>query len=79
MSNTNTTDKNLITIVVSAALVVVSAIISVAYYNVNDRILMSKNIDAAITKGMDPLSVRCSYANSGDTTCVAYAAAQTRR
>lgn len=79
MSETNITDKNLITVVVSVAIVVVSAIISFAYYNVNDRILMSKNIDAAITKGMDPLSVRCSYANANDTTCVAYAAAQTRR
>lgn len=74
-----TTDKNMITVVVSVAIVIVSAIISVAYYNVNDRILMSKNIDAAISKGMDPLSVRCSYASSGDTTCVAYAASQNRR
>lgn len=78
MSNT-TTDKNLITFVVCAAVVLISLIVSVAYYNINDRILMSKNIDVAIAKGMDPLSVRCSYANNGDTTCVAYAAAQTRR
>lgn len=69
-----TTDKNLITFIVSAAVVVISAIVSVAYYNINDRILMSKNIDAAIAKGMDPTSVRCSFASSMDTVCVAYAA-----
>lgn len=59
--------------------VVVSAIISTTVYHVNDRILMSKNIDAAIAKGMDPLSVRCSFANSLDTICIAHAAAQSRR
>ena len=74
-----TTDKNLITVIVSAAVVVISAIVAVAYYNINDRILMSKNIDAAIAKGMDPTSVRCSFANSLDTVCVAYAAAQSRK
>jgi hypothetical protein len=44
------------------------------YYNINDRILMSKNIDSAIAKGMDPLSVRCSFVTNTDTICVAYAA-----
>ena len=74
-----TADKNLITIIVSVAIVAISAIISIAYYNINDRILMSKNIDAAIAKGMDPTSVRCSFAHSMDTVCVAYAAAQSRK
>ena len=68
-------EKTGVTFIVSAAIIVVSAIIAVAYYNINDRILMSKNIDAAIAKGMDPTSVRCSFANSMDTICVAYAAA----
>lgn len=56
------------------AFVTVTLIVSVAWYNITDRTLMSKNISEAVTKGMDPLSVRCSYANSGDTICVAYAA-----
>lgn len=74
-----TTDKNVIAFILSAAVVIISLIISVAYYNINDRILMSKNIDAAIAKGMDPTSVRCSFASSMDTVCVAYAAAQSRK
>lgn len=64
--------------VAGAVLVIIAAITSVGYYNVNDRVLLSKNIDTAIAKGMDPLSVRCSYAHSGDTICIAYAASQKR-
>jgi hypothetical protein len=37
---------------------------------------MSKNIDAAIAKGVDPVAVRCSFVQQTDTICVAYAAAQ---
>jgi hypothetical protein len=35
---------------------------------------MSQNIDSAIAKGIDPLSVRCSYASERDVICVAFAA-----
>jgi hypothetical protein len=35
---------------------------------------MAQNIDNAIAKGIDPLSVRCSYAKSDDIICVAFAA-----
>ena len=55
-------------------IVVLSAIACMGYYNVNDRKLMAQNIDSAISKGIDPISVRCSYASSTDTICVAFAA-----
>jgi hypothetical protein len=35
---------------------------------------MSRNIDSAIAKGLDPISVRCSFVTNTDTICVAYAA-----
>jgi hypothetical protein len=38
-----------------------------------DRKLMASNIEAAIAKSIDPLAVRCSYANGDDNICVAYA------
>jgi hypothetical protein len=60
--------------VVSTAIVFIAIIIGATYYNVNDRKLMSANIDSAIAKGIDPISVRCSFAQSGDTICVAHAA-----
>lgn len=36
--------------------------------------LMAKNIETAISKGVDPLAVRCSYASSTDQICIMYAA-----
>ena len=44
----------------------------VGYYFTLDRQLMARNIKDAIDKGIDPMSVRCSYANQSDTVCVAY-------
>jgi len=67
------------TVVIAGTIVIVSAIIGVVVYNVNDRILMSKNIDNAIAKGMDPLAVRCSYVTNTDTICVAHAAASGKK
>ncbi len=60
--------------IVGVTLIVLAAIIGVTIYNVNDRNLMAKNIDSAIAKGMDPISVRCSYVTHSDNICVAYAA-----
>jgi hypothetical protein len=62
------------TMVIAGTIVVVSAIIGASVYNINDRMLMSKNIDNAIAKGVDPLSVRCAFADGRDMICVAYGA-----
>ena len=64
------------TTVIAGTIVIVSAIAGAVVYNVNDRILMSRNIDNAIAKGVDPLSVRCSFADGRDMICVAYGASQ---
>jgi len=45
----------------------------VGYYFTQDRQLMARNIKDAIDKGIDPMSVRCSYASETDNVCVAYA------
>jgi len=66
--------KDIKTLVIGATTVIVSVVVGTTYYNVNDRILMSKNIDSAIAKGLDPISVRCSFVTNTDTVCVAYAA-----
>jgi|TARA_R110000868_G_scaffold60336_1_gene184492 hypothetical protein len=68
--------KDIIGVIIASAIVFMSAIISIAVYHINDRALMSKNIDAAIAKGVDPVAVRCSFVQQTDTICVAYAAAQ---
>jgi len=64
------------TMVISGTIIAVSAIIGTAIYQINDRMLMAKNIDNAIAKSVDPLSVRCSYADGKDMICVAYGASQ---
>lgn len=65
--------------IIALGLILIALIIGVTIYNVNDRALMAKNIDAAIAKGLDPISVRCSYVTNTDTICVAYAAAQGKK
>jgi len=54
-------------------IVLLSIVTCCGFYVINDRELMAKNIDSAITRGVDPISVRCAYAASTDTICVAFA------
>jgi len=79
MSDSNSDLGVIRTGIISAGLVLIASIVGITFYNVNDRVLMSKNIDSAIAKGMDPISVRCSYVTNTDTICVAYAAAQGKK
>ena len=66
-------NKDLITICVSVIIVVCTAIIGAIIYRMNDRNNMAKNIEAAIVKGVDPLSVKCAYETSTNPTCITYA------
>jgi hypothetical protein len=59
---------------ICGSIIALSFIAGVCLYSINDRQLMAKNIETAISKGIDPLSVRCSYAVGSDIICVAYAA-----
>ena len=38
-----------------------------------EKRLMHTNIESAISKGIDPIAVRCSYASPTDNVCLAYA------
>jgi hypothetical protein len=60
-------------------LVALSIVAAVGIYEMNERKLMASNIESAITKGIDPLTVRCSYAKDYDTICIAHAAANGRK
>ena len=62
------------TFIICLTLVLLASVVGLGYYYVTDRTLMASNIDSAIAKGIDPLSVRCSYASSNDLICVAFAA-----
>lgn len=58
----------------SITLVLLSIVTAICIYGLNDRKLMAANIENAISKGIDPLTVRCSYAKSDDIICIAHAA-----
>ena len=50
-----------------------SGVISASMNYINDRNNMAKNIEAAIAKGVDPISVKCAYETNPTGTCIAYA------
>lgn len=59
-------------VIIAGTVIVVTLIIGAVIYNINDRALMAKNIEQAIAKGVDPLSVKCSYQTHTDPICVTY-------
>jgi hypothetical protein len=65
-------NKDLITISISVVIVLCTAIIATIVYNLNDRNNMAKNIEAAIAKGVDPLSIKCAYETNVNSVCIAY-------
>jgi hypothetical protein len=65
-------NKDLITISVSVIIMVCTATVGYIVYNINDRNNMARNIEAAITKGVDPLSVKCAYETNVNSVCIAY-------
>ena len=54
-------------------LLIILVIVAFWNYKINENSLMSQNIQAAMDKGIDPLSVRCTYAADTDNICLAYA------
>ena len=64
--------------VFAVTIVLLSVVISLCIYGLNERRLMAANMENAMAKGIDPLSVRCSYAKGDDIICVTYAASCVR-
>ena len=71
-------NNNIITILCLSGLLVM-VLFAFTTYKLKDRELMSKNINEAISKGIDPLTVRCSYASETDNICVAFASIQQKQ
>lgn len=65
--------SSFITVVVCVMIVLMTGIISLSMNYINDRNNMAKNIEAAIAKGVDPLSVKCAYETNPTATCISYA------
>jgi pyruvate/oxaloacetate carboxyltransferase len=67
-------NSNGLSVIVAGTIVVCTAMVSTVFYNLNDRNNMSKNIESAISKGVDPLSVKCAYEVTPNAICITYAA-----
>lgn len=68
----NRANRDLITVMVALTIVSCTAIVGAIVYNLNDRNNMAKNIEAAIAKGVDPLSVKCAYETNPNSVCIAH-------
>ena len=67
-------NKDLITILTCVTIVMCTIIIAGFNYNINTQNNMAKNIESAIAKGVDPVSVKCAYETSSNAVCITYAA-----
>ena len=59
---------------ISVLIAVVTMIGSVTFFHYSELKSVEKNVESAIVKGIDPIAVRCAYANERDNVCIAYAA-----
>ena len=59
-------------VVICITIVLLALVGGTTHYYVNDRNLMATNIQQAISSGINPLAVRCSYARIDDAICIAY-------
>ena len=67
-------NKDLITIATCVTIVFCTVIIAGFNFNINTQNNMAKNIESAIAKGVDPVSVKCAYETSSNAVCITYAA-----
>jgi hypothetical protein len=60
--------------IISVLIGIITLISSITYYNIKELDSMKLNIENAIVKGIDPVAVRCAYAESRDVICITYSA-----
>jgi ABC-type lipoprotein release transport system permease subunit len=65
-------NKEFITWLVCITILAGSAIAGVTIYQINERNNFAKNMESAIMKGVDPLSVKCSYEQTPTATCITF-------
>ena len=68
-------NDHVFTICVTVA--VCSLIGATTFYKFTELKSVERNVESAIVKGIDPVAVRCAYANERDMVCVAYGASHT--
>jgi cation transport regulator ChaB len=65
--------------IIGLFVLILVSIISFTVFKIHDRDLMAKSLQSAIEKGVDPMTVRCSYSSDSDAVCVAFASIQQKQ
>lgn len=65
---------NLLSVVVSVAIVSITYIVSTGITEHKKVLAMSQAVSEASEKGINPIAVRCAFAKSEDNICIVYAA-----
>lgn len=71
-------NKEAMAFIVGAVLVVITLILCATFFSYTQTQAMKSNIESALVKGIDPISVRCAYGSQSDTICVAYAVSHSK-
>lgn len=66
--------KETLAFIVGLTLIAITLIGCATFFYYNQTLAVKSNIESAIVKGIDPLSVRCAYGDNSHV-CVAYAVA----
>ena len=67
-----TVRREALAVIIGTTLVLMTGLLCTAFYQYNQTLAIKSNIESAIEKGIDPLSVRCAYGDNSHT-CVVYA------
>lgn len=67
-----------LTTIIAICLVAISALISYNTLEQRRTESLQKSIELATQRGIDPVAVRCAYADKNDTICIVYASKTTK-
>jgi len=62
--------------IICLLIAIITLIISLTFYRYAELKSIERNVESAIVKGIDPIAVRCAYANDKDVVCVAHGSSQ---
>jgi len=71
-----TKNYEIVTLIICVSVIIAGLIAGTFIYNINDRNNMAQNMESAIAKGIDPLSIKCAYETNTNPVCITMAASR---
>ena len=71
-----TKNYEVVTLIICISLILAGLIAGAFIYSINDRNNMAQNMESAIAKGIDPLSIKCAYETNANPVCITLAASR---